>query len=105
VDLATEAMQTLYDLMASPVANPFTIDIVAPSAVDAAAKAQLLATLPLVAHVLSIDLSAHPGTASMGQLLLLSLGCTLISSLAFVPALLAAVGAPRRLGRRETSQG
>jgi hypothetical protein len=31
----------------------------------------------------------------MGLLLLISLGCTLISSLAFIPALLAA--APRRL--------
>ncbi len=37
----------------------------------------------------SLALSAHPGTASMGQLLLLSLGCTLLASLLFVPALLA----------------
>ena len=37
----------------------------------------------------SLALSAHPGTASMGRLLLLSLGCTLLASLAFVPAMLA----------------
>ena len=37
----------------------------------------------------SLALSNHPGTASMGQLLLLSLGCTLLASLLFVPALLA----------------
>jgi hopanoid biosynthesis associated RND transporter like protein HpnN len=37
----------------------------------------------------SLALSRHPGTASMGMLLLLSLGCTLLASLVFVPALLA----------------
>ena len=37
----------------------------------------------------SLALSRHPGTASMGTLLLLSLGCTLVASLVFVPALLA----------------
>ncbi len=36
----------------------------------------------------SLAISAHPGTASMGTLLLISLGCTLIGSLVFVPALL-----------------
>ena len=39
----------------------------------------------------SLALSAHPGTASMGLLLLLSLGCSLIASLLFVPALLAII--------------
>jgi predicted RND superfamily exporter protein len=39
----------------------------------------------------SLALSAHPGTASMGRLLLLSLGCTLLASLMFVPALLAII--------------
>jgi len=38
--------------------------------------------------------SGHPGTASMGLLLLISLGCTLLSSLIFLPALLAAIGRP-----------
>ena len=37
----------------------------------------------------SLALSHHPGTASMGTLLLLSLACTLLASLVFVPALLA----------------
>ena len=36
----------------------------------------------------SLALSRHPGTASMGFLLLLSLGCTLLATLLFVPALL-----------------
>jgi hypothetical protein len=48
----------------------------------------------------SLALSAHPGTASMGELLLISLGCTLVSSLIFVPALLAAVS--RAWVRRQT---
>jgi hypothetical protein len=39
----------------------------------------------------SLALSGHPGTASMGALLLISLGCTLVASLVFVPALLAAM--------------
>jgi uncharacterized protein len=39
-------------------------------------------------------LSRHPGTASMGKLLLISLGCTLVASLAFIPALLAAIPGP-----------
>jgi len=30
----------------------------------------------------------HPGTSSMGKLLLLSLGCTLVATLLFVPTLL-----------------
>lgn len=36
----------------------------------------------------TLALSQHPGTSSMGQLLLLSLGCTLVVSLLFVPTLL-----------------
>ncbi|HKF61645.1 MAG TPA: MMPL family transporter [Dongiaceae bacterium] len=36
----------------------------------------------------SLCLSAHPGTASMGNLLALSLACTLVCSLLFLPALL-----------------
>jgi uncharacterized protein len=39
----------------------------------------------------SLALSGHPGTASMGALLLISLGCALVASLVFVPALLAAM--------------
>ena len=51
----TEAMRTLYDLIDSPVTNPFTIDILAPSASDAAILAHRLDKLPLVANVLSIN--------------------------------------------------
>jgi hopanoid biosynthesis associated RND transporter like protein HpnN len=36
----------------------------------------------------SLALSRHPGTASMGDLLLISLGCTLVASLVFIPTLL-----------------
>jgi uncharacterized protein len=43
----------------------------------------------------SLAISAHPGTASMGMLLLLSLACTLVATLAFVPALLSAIGQPK----------
>jgi hopanoid biosynthesis associated RND transporter like protein HpnN len=46
----------------------------------------------------SLALSGQPGTASMGALLLISLGCTLVASLVFVPALLAALAQVR--GRR-----
>jgi uncharacterized protein len=44
----------------------------------------------------SLALSAHPGTASMGRLLLISLGCTLLASLVFIPALLSGLKPPRR---------
>lgn len=42
----------------------------------------------------ALALSRHPGTASMGFLLLISLGCTLVGSFVFLPALLAAMGRP-----------
>ena len=48
----------------------------------------------------SLWLSNHPGTASMGKLLLISLGWTLVATLLFLPAILAQFGtspAPRRL--------
>ncbi|HXC11762.1 MAG TPA: MMPL family transporter [Stellaceae bacterium] len=51
----TEAMRTLYDLMDSPLTNPFTIDILAPNTTEAAALAERLRHLPLVSGVLSID--------------------------------------------------
>ena len=41
----------------------------------------------------SLWLSHHPGTSSMGELLALSLACTLAATLLFLPALL---GQPRR---------
>ncbi|HUN44664.1 MAG TPA: MMPL family transporter [Acetobacteraceae bacterium] len=39
----------------------------------------------------SLALSQHPGTSSMGELLLISLGCTLVASLVFIPALLSSL--------------
>jgi predicted RND superfamily exporter protein len=36
----------------------------------------------------SLWLSSHPGTASMGELLAMSLACTLACALVFLPALL-----------------
>jgi hopanoid biosynthesis associated RND transporter like protein HpnN len=43
----------------------------------------------------SLALSNHPGSASMGRLLLISLGCTVVTTLLFVPALLAVIPRPR----------
>jgi hypothetical protein len=43
----------------------------------------------------SLAVSGHPGTASLGQVLLISLACTLVATLIFVPAL---------LGRRDDSR-
>jgi hypothetical protein len=45
----------------------------------------------------SLWLSHHPGTASMGRLLALSLACTLVSALLFLPALLWTVRRSQRL--------
>jgi hopanoid biosynthesis associated RND transporter like protein HpnN len=47
----------------------------------------------------SLWLSSHPGTASMGKLLMMSLGWTLVTVLLFAPALLG----PPRLGARKGS--
>src|SRR5215467_475411 len=51
----TEAMQTLYDLGDSSLTNPFTIDILAANATEAAALAEKLGKLPLVSGVVSIN--------------------------------------------------
>src|SRR5215469_5485423 len=63
---------------------------------SATARAILFSALTTGTAFGSLALSRHPGTASMGTLLLISLGCTLVASLAFIPALLAAVPRPRR---------
>ena len=63
---------------------------------SATARAILFSALTTGTAFGSLALSAHPGTASMGTLLLISLGCTLVASLAFIPALLSAVSRPRR---------
>ncbi len=55
------------------------------------AKAILFSALTTGTAFGSLALSHHPGTASMGRLLLMSLACTLLATLMFEPALL-----PRR---------
>jgi uncharacterized protein len=69
---------------------------------SATARAILFSALTTGTAFGSLALSAHPGTASMGDLLLISLGCTLLASLVFIPALLATLSPPsggRDLGR------
>lgn len=61
---------------------------------SATARAILFSALTTGTAFGSLALSGHPGTASMGTLLLISLGCTLVASLVFIPALLAAVPNP-----------
>ncbi|GAN86045.1 MMPL family transporter [Komagataeibacter intermedius] len=52
------------------------------------ARAVLFSALTTGTAFGSLAASHHPGTASMGRLLLLSLACTLVATLVFVPALL-----------------
>ncbi len=59
---------------------------------SATARAVLFSALTTATAFGSLALSAHPGTASMGRLLLLSLACTLVATLVFIPALLASLG-------------
>ncbi len=61
---------------------------------SATARAVLFSALTTSTAFGSLALSPHPGTASMGKLLLLSLGCTLLTTMLFLPALLAWVGMP-----------
>jgi predicted RND superfamily exporter protein len=58
------------------------------------ARAILFSALTTATAFGSLALSRHPGTASMGWLLLISLGCTLAASLFFLPVLLAALPRP-----------
>jgi len=62
---------------------------------SATARAVVFSALTTATAFGSLALSAHPGTASMGMLLLISLGCTLVATLLFVPALLASLPDPR----------
>ena len=62
----------------------------------ATARAVLFSALTTSTAFGALALSGHPGTASMGRLLLLSLGCTLLTTMLFLPALLAWVGSPTR---------
>jgi hopanoid biosynthesis associated RND transporter like protein HpnN len=63
---------------------------------SATARAILFSALTTGTAFGSLALSAHPGTASMGKLLLISLGCTLLASLVFIPALLASMTPPAK---------
>ena len=63
----------------------------------ATARAIVFSALTTASAFGSLALSGHPGTASMGTLLLTSLGCTLVCSLVFMPMLLAGLR-PRRPG-------
>ena len=58
---------------------------------SATARAIVFSALTTGTAFGSLALSQHPGTASMGKLLLISLGCTLIASLVFIPALLSSM--------------
>ncbi len=62
---------------------------------SATARAVIFSALTTGTAFGSLALSAHPGTASMGTLLLISLGCTVVTTLLFVPALLATIPRPR----------
>ena len=62
---------------------------------SATARAVIFSAFTTATAFGSLSLSDHPGTASMGDLLLLSLGCTLLATLVFMPALLSTV-TPRR---------
>jgi len=56
-------------------------------------RAVLFSALTTATAFGSLWLSSHPGTASMGKLLALSLVCTLAAALFFLPALLASTRA------------
>jgi hopanoid biosynthesis associated RND transporter like protein HpnN len=62
-------------------------------------RAILFSALTTATAFGSLWLSSHPGTASMGKLLALSLGCTLVSALFFLPPLLGASASRNRFGR------
>jgi predicted RND superfamily exporter protein len=65
---------------------------------SATARAVMFSALTTGTAFGSLALSRHPGTASMGDLLLISLACTLASTLVFVPALLATLRRPAPVG-------
>ncbi len=60
---------------------------------SATARAIVFSALTTGTAFGSLALSEHPGTSSMGKVLLISLGCTLLASLVFIPALLSSVHA------------
>ena len=70
---------------------------------SATARAILFSALTTGTAFGTLALSQHPGTASMGILLLISLGCTLVASLVFIPALLASVPRPRSMPAEQST--
>ncbi len=60
---------------------------------SATARAIVFSALTTSTAFGSLAVSGHPGTASMGVLLLISLGCTVVATLVFEPALLLSVRA------------
>ena len=72
---------------------------------SATARAILFSALTTGTAFGSLALSRHPGTASMGTLLLISLGCTLVASLVFIPALLAALPRPHNASKQPSPAG
>jgi hopanoid biosynthesis associated RND transporter like protein HpnN len=59
-----------------------------PRLTSATTRAVVFSALTTSTAFGSLAVSAHPGTASMGTLLLISLACTLVATLVFLPALL-----------------
>jgi uncharacterized protein len=55
-------------------------------------RAVVFSALTTIGSFASIALSSHPGTASMGVLLAISIGFTLICTIYFLPALMACLG-------------
>ncbi len=70
---------------------------------SATARAVLFSALTTATAFGSLALSGHPGTASLGRLLLLSLSCTLLTTIVFLPALLDWLGSPAVAFRRRRS--
>jgi predicted RND superfamily exporter protein len=63
------------------------------------ARAILFSALTTAVAFGSLWLSNHPGTASMGELLIISLVCTMVCTLVVLPVLLGpAAGAERKKG-------
>jgi len=63
-----------------------------PARANTTPRAIFLSAATTLASFGALSLSAHPGTASMGQLLTLAITLTLVSVLVFLPALLALAG-------------
>jgi hopanoid biosynthesis associated RND transporter like protein HpnN len=72
---------------------------------SATARAVMFSALTTGSAFGTLALSYHPGTASMGELLLVSLGCTLIATLVFIPALLSVLPQPRQVDGAKDAAG